>query len=344
MRAPLEFAWNTSHPTLEVLRRRREEKSQPGSRLDGERVALLVEGGGMRGVTSGAMLSALDDLGYKNTLDAIYGYSAGAVNAAYFLAGDTWFPLSIYYDHLASRRFVDFLRPLRRLPIMNLSFAFDVVADKLNPLDYQRVCESPIPLTVAISMVDTQRPELIDQFRSPADLREALVASCWLPFAIAGTARFRDRPALDGGVLMPSMLKAAEDAGATRILSLRTRSTPVAPERNGIFRIITSRYLEGLQPGLGRAYLAQRAALNSPAERTRVSRAIEVGPLPSHARLMRHETDPNKVLRAARNAYAAMYALLEQVPLDDLLSGRIKVIPRLTVWRHSAAPGTADDR
>ena len=243
--------WDTSHDTLQVLRRRRREESKPGARAadDHARVALLVNGGGMRGVISAAMLCALDDLGYKNAIDIVYGYSAGAINAAYFIAGEMWYPLSIYYDHLASTTFVNFRRSLRRRPIMSMSFASDIVAGELKPLDYAAVRNSALPLVVPVTMVDTQRAELARDFTSNQDLKEAIVASCWLPFANLGTAAFRGRPALDGGVLMPSMLEAAENDNCTHVLLLRTvpigdRHTP-----RPLFRSVASRYLDRLEPG-----------------------------------------------------------------------------------------------
>ena len=42
--------------------------------------------------------------------------------------------------------------------------------------------------------------EAATDFTSPADLRAALMASAWLPLVVRGTADFRGRRALDGGV------------------------------------------------------------------------------------------------------------------------------------------------
>ena len=41
----------------------------------------------MRGVVSGAMLMGLRALGLTNAFDAVYGASAGAMGAAYFVSG-----------------------------------------------------------------------------------------------------------------------------------------------------------------------------------------------------------------------------------------------------------------
>jgi hypothetical protein len=66
-------------------------------------------------------------------------------------------------------------------------------------------------------------------------------------------------------------------------------------------------------------------------ERRRLARALQVGPLPQHAQLRPHEVDPVKILGAARDAYGLMYALLEQIPVSDLVDGLVEVLPRLSV-------------
>lgn len=60
----------------------------------------------MSGVISAAMLTALDDLGLRSVFDAVYSCSSGAINVAYFSAGETWYPLTIYFDDLSTKRFV----------------------------------------------------------------------------------------------------------------------------------------------------------------------------------------------------------------------------------------------
>ena len=46
------------HPVVQAIRRRRDEGSKPGRRTDGRRIALVIEGGGMRGVVSAGMTAA----------------------------------------------------------------------------------------------------------------------------------------------------------------------------------------------------------------------------------------------------------------------------------------------
>lgn len=124
---------------LVALRARRRSGAAPPNRQDGNKIGLAVEGGGMRGVVSGAMLCALEDLGLPAAaFDAVYGCSSGATNGAYFIAGASWYPLSIYYDDLTTREFVDFRRAFTG-DILNLNYVFESVLELTKPLRYEAV-------------------------------------------------------------------------------------------------------------------------------------------------------------------------------------------------------------
>src|SRR5215213_10232394 len=113
------------HPVARVLRERRDSGSRPGQRRDPYRVVLAVEGGGMRGIISGAMLTALADMSLQQSFDAVYALSAGAINVTYFIAGSTWQALSVYYDELVGRNFFDPRRMLFGQPIVSIPYVFD---------------------------------------------------------------------------------------------------------------------------------------------------------------------------------------------------------------------------
>ena len=54
------------HPAVDVVQARMREGSIPGKRKDAHKVGLVVEGGGMRGVVTGAALQAMHDLGMRS--------------------------------------------------------------------------------------------------------------------------------------------------------------------------------------------------------------------------------------------------------------------------------------
>src|SRR6059036_911679 len=91
------------HPVVEIIRRRRAEGSRPGERQDGRRVALAIEGGGMRGVVSAGMTAAIEQLGLRDAFDEVHGASAGAFNAAFLLAGQAGYLATLYQHRFGDR-------------------------------------------------------------------------------------------------------------------------------------------------------------------------------------------------------------------------------------------------
>jgi predicted patatin/cPLA2 family phospholipase len=308
--------WATDHPVLEVLRRRRAESSSPGARLDGHKVGLAVEGGGMRGVVSGGMLAALEELGLTQVFDVVYGCSSGAVNSAFFLTPQVWYALSIYYEVLTTRDFVDLRRMLFGRAPMNLAYLMDTVLEKQRPLDYDGVLSSPVEFRVLLTDVDDVQSVLAGPFHSKADLQEALRGSCWLPVAVKGTSSFRGRRVIDGGVLGGHPSAAAEQDGCTHILSLSTRPLDRARQPAGIVDRYVQVKLERLRRTLGDEFLECLRRAASGRRRMAAERLepkpgpyiLDLAPVAGVAQVKRHELDMGRLLRGARDGFEVMTA------------------------------------
>src|SRR5215207_374535 len=109
-----------THPVAAALRERRLAGSRPGARQDPHRIALVLEGGGMRGVVSAGMTAALERLELTPCFDLVVGASAGALNAAALLAGAARESAAAYWGPLASRSFVSPVRALRGKPVIDV--------------------------------------------------------------------------------------------------------------------------------------------------------------------------------------------------------------------------------
>jgi predicted patatin/cPLA2 family phospholipase len=306
---------STAHPVVEVLRSRRAEKSLPGQRQDDFRVGLAVEGGGMRGVLSGAMLSALSDASFTDTFDAVYAYSAGAINSAYFLAGGGWHSLSVYYDDLVSKQFVDARRLLRGQPIVSLDFVFDVVLEERNPLDYQRLIASPIQLHLIASSLDRMTSHSFTGLTTKDDIRTALKASSCIPVVAGPPVVFRGERFVDGTVLLSHPFLAAKADGCTHILVIRTRAVDSSAGRMTIDKWLMAQRLERLQPGMKAAVAATIAEYKQiAAEISRQSATgsgfpyvLDVG---SRRGVPRFTQDRAVIYQGIREAYGAMVEAL----------------------------------
>ncbi len=267
----------------------------------------------MRGIVSCAMLAALEDLGLHNVFDAVYGGSSGSVNAAYFLAGDLWKSLSIYYDDLASSAFISVSRLLHGGPLLDVDFAFDTVFEMTKPLDYNAVLSSRVPLHVSITLVDEMRTIAPSTFHSRTDLKAAFRAGAWLPLATRGATEFRGQRALDGGALTSHPMRLAVADNCTHVLSLSTRPAGHRPPRFDVLQCLAAIHLDQLRPGLGAAFRAadhlgqqDRAAMTRWRTKPLATPAVlDVAPLPG-AEVSRHDNDVGRLLGAARNAYETL--------------------------------------
>jgi predicted patatin/cPLA2 family phospholipase len=219
------------HATLQVLRQRALGGSLPGARRDPFKLGLVVEGGGMRGCVSGGALQALADLGLLNIFDSVYGSSAGAINLTFFLSGQRD-GVRIYHDHIANEDFVDlrrlFSRRPEQSPALNLPYLLEHVMEKVQPLDYDAVLSSQIPLKVVASSLDTLNPVLLDNFQDKHDLRLALQASATVPAVAGGPVHYRGQRLVDAAVFEPVPFRSAIADGCTHVLVLCTRPAPPA--------------------------------------------------------------------------------------------------------------------
>ncbi|MFI6346727.1 patatin-like phospholipase family protein [Streptomyces sp. NPDC050560] len=327
--------WPADHPVLEALRRRRDGDRSAGP--DGLKIGLAVEGGGIRGVVSAAMLCALEDLGFRGAFDAVYAASSGSINSGYFLSGDTWHRLSIYYDDLATRRFVDPRRALRG-NIMDLEYVFGIV-DRVKPMDYRAVLASPTRLHVAVTLVDELRTAAVADFDGARDLRAALVASTWLPIALRGTASYRGSRALDGGVLTPHPFRLALADGCTHVLSLSTKPIAPPPARITVAQRYAIRHLDRVRPGLGAGYRdglvryrdERRTLQHRMIHPGRAPYVLDLAPMPWMPEVKRYELDPGRIIAGARGGYEVMYCAMEGVEPRLLHENRLRAVPRLTM-------------
>lgn len=315
----LDF-WSVDHPVKKVLETRRSQNSKPGARSDEYKVGLAVEGGGLRGVVSAAMLSALEDLGFADAFDDIYACSSGAVNAAYFMNRNTWFPLNIYFDDLTTGEFLNFRRILRRQPLMNLEYVFEEVLTTRKPLDYDRIIIGAQRLHVMVTNVDDQSVIDAHNFKDAADLRDALRASAWLPLATKGTVPFRGFAAIDGGIIRFHPFRAALQDSCTHILSLSTR--PIGQRRTSVS--LTNRYaawhLNRMRRGLGDKFAAgvlEYLEKDRPFVATQRKNVVsmpsimDIAPLPGTPEVIRHETNKGALIAGAASAVELIYALFD---------------------------------
>jgi len=186
---------------------------------DGDKIALVIEGGGMRGCVTAGMVCAIDYLGLRECVDIVYGSSAGSIIGAYFVTGQLpWVGPEVYYDQLpsAGKSFIDTGRLLRALgigllnpkllkdtllrrnagkPLIDLDFLLKETMQNTKPLNWEVFAErqrtNVQPLKIIASCLKREEPLVMTyedrHFESLEELAKCMHASSLLP-GIAGPA------------------------------------------------------------------------------------------------------------------------------------------------------------
>jgi predicted patatin/cPLA2 family phospholipase len=202
------------HPALKSLYSRKSLISLPGQRTDEKKIAIAIEGGGMRGCVAGGMVTALWHLGLQDSVDVVYGSSAGSLVGAYFVSKQLpYFGTEIYYDVLTSagHEFIDAQAILRacglglldfradsfkRLftdrigkPVINLDYLLDNIVQQMKPLDWDtfwnQQTSGNLTLKVVASALLSKKSITMSSadanFQSLDDLTNCMRASMLLP-------------------------------------------------------------------------------------------------------------------------------------------------------------------
>lgn len=213
----------------------------------------------MRGVVSAGMVSGLEELGLTDAFDAVYGSSAGAINAAYFLAGQARLGTRIYHEDINNARFISLGRPLRGRPIVDLDYLISDVIPMRKPLDISRVLSAPSPLTVLATDAASGAGVAFRSLPSGTDLLGALRAGATMP-VIAGTAfAYHERRFFDASLSEPIPVPTAEADGHTHLLVLLTRTGAMRPQPSAFDRYFVGPRLKRWSPELAARYLARAA-------------------------------------------------------------------------------------
>src|SRR5215470_1248729 len=246
------------HPVLKEIEQRLGLLKE-GRELCGlnTKLGLVVEGGGMRGVVSGGALIAMEHVGLTSVFDEVYGESAGAINACYFLAGKAAFGARIYLEDLTSLRFIN---PLRRRKILDVDFLIEEVMTSIKPLPVERVMQSRSRLFVSITNAVDGTGRVVDVKKESPPLLALLKATAAIVPLYNSSVLLEGVPYVDGGITDPIPVGHAIHSGCTHILVLLTRPRDfVARPFQGVERFVLKRWLRGWDPRFVHAFFNVRS-------------------------------------------------------------------------------------
>lgn len=206
--------------------------------------AIVVEGGGMRGIFSAGVLDAFLEARFNPFAFAI-GCSAGACNLASHLAGQHGRNRRCYTGQMSRREFIDAGRFLRGGHWLDLDYLWDAFARE-DPLDVHGATRSETRLLVVATDVETGNARYFEP--QSHDVNEVLRASCAVPILYRKFVEIAGRAYVDGGVSAAIPVEEAYRRGARRIMVVRSRPASYAKKA-------------GIESWIGSAIYRKRPAL-----------------------------------------------------------------------------------
>lgn len=256
--------------------------------------ALVVQGGGMRGIFSAGSLIALQELGLKNAFDAIYGSSGGAMNAAYLLSNQTKFGTSIYYEDINNSKFINLLRINK---ILDMDYLFEEVVTLKKPLNLDKVKNAKASLYFFVTDVEKGTSKKLDS-KSCDNLLKSLKASCALPIYYNKPVFIDGIGYLDGGICKAIPIQDAINDGCTDILVLLTQPTKILT--NFFEDFLIKRFLSRFGPKLVNAFFRglneYNYAFDISLGNAKIRKKVNIATVVPDAKLMLNRLTKNKKL------------------------------------------------
>lgn len=286
-----------------------------------KRIALVLEGGGMRGVfTSGALDCFMD---YGVQFAYCVGVSAGACNGLSYVSGQRGRAKCSNIDCLERYGYIGLRYLWRQHSILDREMLYDRLPNEILPFDYAACFANPMTFEMVATNCLTGQPEYLSERSDRARLLDIAKASSSLPF-VCPMATVDGTPMLDGGIVDSIPLERARNTGHPLLVAILTRNRGYRPTAQDLKtpRFVYRRYPR-LRAVLSRRHscYAKQLALTEHLEDEglllpiRPLRPLEVG---------RMEDDIAKLTALYNEGYACAEAAL---PALQLLNERASLLP-----------------
>lgn len=205
-----------------------------------EKIGLVLEGGGMRGIYTAGVLDILMENGI--TFDGVIGVSAGAIHGCSFVSGQQGRSIRYYKKYYNDKRMMSFHNFLRTGDLVDEKFCYHELPETLDPYDNRAFHASNIPFYTVSTNLETGKAEYIlmkDMFEDIDYLR----ASASMPY-VSRIVEKDGKKLLDGGCgdSIPVLKFMEMGYGRNLVVLTRPDGYRKRPERRGLARIVYRKY------------------------------------------------------------------------------------------------------
>lgn len=228
-----------------------------------ENVALVLEGGGMRGLYTAGVLDVLleEDMMFPYCV----GVSAGACNMVSYLSRQHGRNRHVNIDFIDDRRYLSWRNWFRHGSIFGMDMLFDIIPNRLVPFDHAAFSAYRGKAIVGTTDCVSGRPVFFEeQDMSGPDGFRHLQASSSLPL-LARPVETDGHVLMDGGVSAPIPVEKAMEDGFGKVVVILTqpkgyRKKPISGA--GVLQLVYGRRYRGLVDAMKRRHLVYNEELD----------------------------------------------------------------------------------
>ena len=213
-----------------------------------DKTALIVEGGGLRGVYAvGALRFFMDRNLY---IPYVISVSSGACNCANYISRQPDRNRIVNIEYIRDSRYISFLSWLLKGELFGMHFLFDTLPNKLEPFDYDTFFKSEQRLLATVTDCMSGNALYFDHHTSYRGFLNVLRASCSLPLA-SHPVLHEGMVLMDGGIADSVPINKSIIDGNQKHILILTQPKGYRKKPTFYARFVVLRYRK--LPGLCRA-------------------------------------------------------------------------------------------
>ena len=207
----------------------------------GPNSALVLEGGGLRGVFTCGVLDAFMERGIQFPLTV--GVSAGACNGLSYMSGQKGRAKASNIDLMDKYHYVGLKYLLTQGCIMDFKLLFEEFPEKIIPYDYEAYFANPNRFVMVTTNCLTGKAEYLEERKDPRRVMEIVRASSSLPF-VTQITYVDSVPMLDGGICdsIPVEHVLAQGFKDITVILTRNRGYRKSEKPNPFLRLFYRKY------------------------------------------------------------------------------------------------------
>ncbi|MBR5104472.1 MAG: patatin family protein [Bacteroidales bacterium] len=221
-----------------------------------DNTALVLEGGGLRGVFTCGVLDCFMDHGVRFPFTV--GVSAGACNGLSYMSGQRGRAKKSNIDLMDEHRYVGFKYLLTQGCIMDFKLLFEDFPEKIIPYDYDAYFSNPDRFVMVTTNCITGKAEYFEDKKSSERVMDIVRASSSLPF-VSPITYVDGIPMLDGGIVDSIPVEYAINQGYDKLVVILTRNKGYRKKEN---RMPLAKVTYRKYPNLRKALQERNATYN----------------------------------------------------------------------------------